>query len=388
MTEPNTLDRHAHAWTLASAGLALLPMPVRLLLVLLMLGAIVWQMGAVRPGRNTGCALLAAMLAIKSSEMRTLRDARSLLGFALFAPFSAFLLDQGPLTTTLALLAGTSALLALQRLAQAEGRSTASTLPQQLRGIGRLLALGLPLALAAFWLFPRLSTPLWGLPERSVGKPGLSESMDMGQWLDLMADDSPALRVTFFGPAPAPDQRYWRGPVLTHFDGQRWERDPDSERMPPPQVSRSATRWDYQIDAEPTDRRLLVALDLPTAAPEGSRLDADYTLSSDRTLASLSRWRLQSSAPTQFAPALSLLQRRQALQLPPGLNPRTAALAQQWRQQAGADDAAIVKRAMDWIHAEFAYTLETPPRSAMAWTSSCSNRRPGSASTSVRPSWC
>ncbi|WMR46447.1 beta-ketoacyl-ACP synthase 3 [Stenotrophomonas maltophilia] len=114
MTETTpALDRNARNWTLASAALALLPlllqlppllagviaaaalvtaalswrkvlpMPVRLLLVLAMLGAIAWQMGMVRPGRDTGCALLAAMLAIKSSELRSRRDARSLLVFAL-----------------------------------------------------------------------------------------------------------------------------------------------------------------------------------------------------------------------------------------------------------------------------------------------------------------
>ncbi|WP_427925772.1 DUF3488 domain-containing protein, partial [Stenotrophomonas maltophilia] len=155
MTETTpALDRNARNWTLASAALALLPlllqlppllagviaaaalvtavlswrkvlpMPVRLLLVLAMLGAIAWQMGMVRPGRDTGCALLAAMLAIKSSELRSRRDARSLLGFALFSPFAAFLLDQGPLTTVLAALAGISALLALQRLAGDEGHAT------------------------------------------------------------------------------------------------------------------------------------------------------------------------------------------------------------------------------------------------------------------------
>ncbi|PSD48330.1 hypothetical protein C7E25_23535, partial [Stenotrophomonas maltophilia] len=52
--------------TAALSWRTVLPMPVRLLLVLGMLGAIVWQMGVVRPGRDTGCALLAAMLAIKS----------------------------------------------------------------------------------------------------------------------------------------------------------------------------------------------------------------------------------------------------------------------------------------------------------------------------------
>ena len=391
MTEPAPLlDRNARNWTLASAALALLPlllqlpsalaaliavaglataalslrgvlpMPVRLLLVLAMLGAIVWQMGAVRPGRDTGCALLAAMLAIKSSELRSVRDARSLLGFALFAPFAAFLLDQGPLTTLLAALAGISSLLALQRLANNEGRSAALPLPGQLRGVGRLLLIGLPLALACFWLFPRLSSPLWGVPERAVGTPGLSDSMEPDKWLDLMADDTPALRVQFFGPVPQPQQRYWRGPVLTRFDGHVWTRNRDADHRRPAQVTHEGPGWDYQIDYEPTDRRLLVALDLPTAAPEGTALNAEMSLASQRTLSALTRWRLHSAPAARFDAELSPYQRRAALQLPANFNPRTATLARQWRQEAGDDDAAVVRRALDWITADFSYTLETP----------------------------
>ncbi|PWB23099.1 DUF3488 domain-containing protein [Stenotrophomonas sp. SPM] len=391
MTEPALLlDRNARNWTLASAALALLPlllqlpsalaaliavaglataalslrgvlpMPVRLLLVLAMLGAIVWQMGGVRPGRDTGCALLAAMLAIKSSELRSVRDARSLLGFALFAPFAAFLLDQGPLTTLLAALAGISSLLALQRLAHDEGRSAALPLPGQLRGVGRLLLIGLPLALACFWLFPRLSSPLWGVPERAVGTPGLSDSMEPDKWLDLMADDTPALRVQFFGPVPQPQQRYWRGPVLTRFDGHVWTRDRNVDFRRPAQVSHEGQGWDYQIDYEPTDRRLLVALDLPTAAPEGTALNSEMSLASQRPLSALTRWRLHSAPATRFDAELSPYQRRAALQLPANFNPRTATLARQWRQEAGDDDAAVVRRALDWITADFSYTLETP----------------------------
>lgn len=384
------IDRNARYWTLASTALPLLPlllqlptllaalfaaaavltallsqrrvlpMPVRVLLVLAMLGAIVWQMGAVRPGRDTGCALLAAMLAIKSSELRSLRDARSLIGFALFAPFAAFLLDQGPLTTALAALAGISGLLALQRLAQGEGHSAPVPLRGQLRGVGRLLLIGLPLALACFWLFPRLATPLWGIPDRAVGTPGLSDTMEPDQWLDLMADDTPALRVQFFGAAPTAEQRYWRGPVMTRFDGHVWRRDPTAAFRAPAAVEQNAAGWDYQIDYEPTDRRQLVALDLPRSAPAGARLDADMSLSSDRRLSALTRWRLQSAPAHQFDASLSAEQRRAALQLPAGFNPRTATLARQWRQEAGNDDAAVVRRALAWITADFSYTLETP----------------------------
>jgi len=345
--------------TALASGQRVLPAPVRVLLVLCMLAAVYWQLGA-RPGRDTGCALLAAMLALKSSELRSLRDARSLLGFALFAPFAAFLLDQGPLTMGLAMLAALAILLTLQRLAHAEGDAPNAALGGQLRGVGRLLALGLPLALAGFWLFPRLSEPLWGLPERAVGKPGLSDSMDPSEWLDLMADDATALRVTFFGDVPAPEQRYWRGPVMTQFDGRRWERDASSDGRTPAAVTRAAPQWDYQIDYEPTDRRQLVALDLPLQAPAGASLGGDYSLRSTQSLSSLTRWRLQSAPPAAYAEPLTPFQRREALQLPAGFNPRTAALGRQWRQEAGQDDAAIVSRALQWVRSRFAYTLSTP----------------------------
>ncbi|WP_251266042.1 DUF3488 domain-containing protein, partial [Enterobacter hormaechei] len=83
-------------------------------------------------------------------------------------------------------------------------------------------------------------TPLWGVPERAVGTPGLADSMAPDQWLDLMADDTPALRVQFFGAVPEPAQRYWRGPVLTSFDGHRWSRDHAAARRSAPVVQAAA----------------------------------------------------------------------------------------------------------------------------------------------------
>ncbi|MXV06637.1 MULTISPECIES: transglutaminase family protein [unclassified Xanthomonas] len=391
MAEPRSPALHAasRAWALGAALLALLPlllqlpgtlawmialsalligassawrpMPalLRLALVAVMLAALYWQVG-LRFGRDTGCALLAAMLAIKPSELKSLRDARSLLGFALFAPFAAFLLDQGPVTMALGLAAVIAALLCMQRLADQEGHSARRPLRGQLRGVGRLLALGLPLALAAFWLFPRLGSPLWGVPERAMGRPGLSDTMSPGQWLDLMADDTPALRVQFFGPVPAPAQRYWRGPVLWDFDGRTWRAQRGNAWAPAPAVQFAPGGWDYQLEVEPTDRRQLVALDLPLQAPAGTRLSADAVLQTERPLSALTRWRLRSAPPQRVEADLDPAQRQRALALPPGYNPRTLALARQWRQQAGADDAAIVARALQWIRRDFAYTLQTP----------------------------
>ncbi|KAB7766262.1 transglutaminase TgpA family protein [Xanthomonas maliensis] len=333
--------------------------PVRLLLVVAVLAAVYWQIG-MRFGRDTGCAVLAGMLAIKTSELRTLRDARSLLGFALFAPFAAFLLDQGPLTMALALLAVLSTLLCMQRLADEEHHTATPSLGFQLRSAGRLVAIGVPLALATFWLLPRLGAPLWGVPERALTRPGLSDHMEPGQWLDLMADDSPALRVQFTGRVPPPEQRYWRGPVMWDFDGRRWQHGPWTGRSQPASVVAGTQRYRYRLDYEPTDRRQLVALDLPTAAAANTDLSPDYELTARRSLTALTRWELESTPPVRFDTDLPPALRARALALPPTYNPRTLALGRQWRTEAGNDDAAIVQRALRWIGSDFVYTLDTP----------------------------
>lgn len=339
-----------------------LPTWLRALLALAVVGTVL-SISGFSVGRDTGCALLAAMLAIKPSETFSLRDARSLVGFALFAPFATFLLDQGPLSLALGLAAAVLALAALLRFAEAEsGDAAASASPwRRLLQVGRLLAIGLPLALAGFWLFPRMASPLWGVPERALARAGLSDRMTPGEWLDLMNDESVALRARFFGATPAPSQMYWRGPVLWDFDGRSWTQPRWREDLAPARSRAGPVTWDYELAIEPTDRRQLVALDLPLAAPDGSRLSLDHGLFAPRPLASLTRWRLQSSPPLDYQLQLPAALRRTALVLPRGYNPRTVALARLWRVQAGSDDAAVVRRALAWISAEFAYTLATPP---------------------------
>ena len=398
-----SLDEASRRWALAAAGACLLPLLLQLpghvalgvgglgllgavvslrvnlpawprpLLALALFGLVLANYGF-HFGRDTGCALLAAMLAIKPMELRDLRDARSLLGFALFAPFATFLLDQGPLSLLLGLVGVVLALMALLRLSELEsldkgpartGEPEAGTRRawRRLRTVGRLVAVGLPLALAAFWLFPRMASPMWGVPDRAVARPGLSDTMSPGEWIDFMSDDSPAARVTFNGPAPGPHQMYWRGPVMLDFDGRTWKRSEWLAALPPAEVARGEPTWDYEIEIEPTDRRHVVALDLPLAAPDGVRLSRDFSMTTPRPLSQLRRFSLRSAPPAAFEPELPHMLRQLALRMPEGFNPRTQSLGLQWRAEAGVGPAAaqaIVRRALQWVTDEFAYTMATP----------------------------
>jgi transglutaminase-like putative cysteine protease len=359
----------ANAFAIAACALVVgalswrrpLPWWLRALLALAVFG-VVFAAHGFAFARDTGCALLAAMLALKPSETVRVRDARSLLGFALFAPFATFLLDQGPLSLGLGLAGACLALVALLRLSDFEAGIERG--PRQawrrLRAAFALVGVGLPLALAAFWLFPRLAAPLWGTPGMSQARPGLSDSMTPSEWVDLLSDDTPALRVQFFGATPADIQRYWRGYTFWNFDGRTWRRAHWIDAMPPAPFTPSATRWVYQLELEPTDRQQVVALDLPLSAPEGTTLDGNHGLAVDRPLGELHRWRMRSAAPAAFDVRMPESLRRAALQLPPGFNPRALALGRQWRAEAGGDDDAIIRRAMALFHDSFAYTLAVP----------------------------
>ena len=313
-----------------------------------------------RLGRDTGCALLAAMLAIKPAETRSLRDARSLIGFALFAPFATFLLDQGPLSLVLGLVAVVAGLLCLQRLADIEADIEPPPTIIGLRGIGKLLGLGLPLTLAAFWLFPRIASPLWGIPDRASSKVGLSDSMAPGDWLDLMVDDSPALRARFNGPTPAPSEMYWRGPVLWDFDGRKWSSAELPATITRPAITTDGREFRYQLEVEPSERRYLTALDLPLSAPAGSVLIDDGHLLAQQRLQGVTRWQLVSALPQQFSPTLTARERLRALSYPRSVNPRAQHLAQRWRSETQGNPTAIVNRAMAMVNAELAYSLAAP----------------------------
>ena len=98
---------------------------------------------------------------------------------------------------------------------------------------------------ALFLLFPRIG-PLWGVPHDAVGTTGLSGSMRMGAMAEIANDDQIAFRIRFDGRVPPPEAMYFRGPVLSRFDGREWTRQlggtAERRRACAPKCSCSASR--------------------------------------------------------------------------------------------------------------------------------------------------
>ncbi len=339
-----------------------LPAAVRLPLIMGIAIAAVTASGF-SVSQDTGAALLSAMLASKLLETGSVRDGRSACSFALFAVMAGFLRDQGPTTLLFALLACLLIVAALARLArlQLPGPPPPPTTRQALFSSARLLVISLPFAFVVFVLFPRFPEPLWGAPgpdER--GQSGLSNEMSPGDIVEMLIDDSPALRITFDKETPARNAMYWRGPVLSDFDGRRWSRWSGSSFSPPAEIRSTGITYTHEVMQEPTRYRYLIGLDVPVDIPEDARMGSDRTVYATGLNTSVRRFRIGSVTDYVLQPELSAVARQHFLNLPQGYNRKTHALMAEWQAENPTPDA-LIQRALTLFNAEFIYTLAPPP---------------------------
>ena len=321
------------------------------------LGAGVWARYGTLSGRDAGVALLVGLLALKLLESFRARDAMLVVLLGYFVLCTQFFFNQG-IPAAIYACAALVVLIAVHGLLHEGDRP----LPWRfrLRAAAGLLLPAIPIALVLFLLFPRISGPLWSLgTDPAAGVTGLSEEMAPGTISALVRSDEVAFRVSFEGPAPQPRLRYWRGPVLSRFDGRVWR-----AAAPPPQPPRLVARGpvlDYQVSLEPHHRRWLFALEMPVRLPSGAGLDGAYRLLRAAPVRSLLSYRVGSALDYTLGAVLTRREREQALQLPPDLSPRVRVLARSWRADRPGG-GVVVDRALAFFHREpFFYTL-TPPR--------------------------
>jgi transglutaminase-like putative cysteine protease len=355
------------AWRLACAHLGW-PMPnmvARIVLALLSFAAVLAQYQTIN-GIEAGTALLVVMVALKFLESTTARDQLVLVIISYFLLFAATLGDRGPLMLVYLFAVvwlTTVGLLQLGRVGPLlGGRAT-------IRQAGRLLLQALPIMAILFVLFPRLPGPLWGIPgAESRGRSGLSDTMSPGDLTELGLSDDVAFRVDFYGLVPGPDRLYWRGPVLSVFNGRTWSSD--GPAMRPGMVDLlelSGEPLDYRVMLEPHDRRWVFALDMPVSwSPDlDIRMENHYQLvRTRRPIRSLFDYEVRSYPEYRTKEVLNERTRDYYLRLPPEGNPRSRSLAEQWRAES-SNDREIIAKALALFRAEpFFYTLTPPPLGA------------------------
>lgn len=334
------------------------PLPPRWLrwsLLALGVALTAWSHGTLL-GREAGVTMLALLMALKTLELHARRDALVVFFLGFFLVLTNFLYAQTPL---LALAMALSAWGLLTMLVLAH-RPLGYPPLREAAGVAAGAALrGLPLALLLFVLFPRLG-PLWGPPPPALARTGLSGSLSLGGMSVLAHDDRVAFRVRFDGSVPPLEALYWRGPVLSDFDGHTWRPRPSLEPPPPLQLNGPGVAYEMQL--QPSPLPLLPLLDfspLVDTLQLPAQLGAQGGWMLQRPLAGelalqARAWPDYELGPTRATPAL-----REDVALPAGFNPRTLQWAAALRRrlpQAGTP--ALVEAVLAHIRqGGFSYTL-------------------------------
>jgi len=330
-------------------------------------------------GRDPGVALLFLMAGLKFMETRTERDGTLVICLAAFLALTQFLYTQSPLAFVMLVATVLMLAFALHAISGTwmvvdNSASRLESLRPLIRLTTTMLLQSVPLAILLFLVFPRLTQPLWGMPADTSAKTGLSDQMEPGMISELSLSDDIAFHVDFTDPARIPPNalRYWRGPVLTGFDGRTWRAVP---RPSLGELPRSGTgrapAVEYVVTLEAHHQRWLFALDLPSAMPQDPGEISNNTplpniiLTRELQLISLPLVNnrmiyRQSSIITDRHSGADPSELIRALRLPGEANPRTRAFAIAEREKAGSDVAYARAMLIRFSRERFGYTLSPP----------------------------
>lgn len=372
------LSQNLPGWCNALAGavllwrgylaLALRPLPSarwRLGLLALAIGATLLTHRTLL-GQEAGVTMLAVLLSLKTLELRARRDAFVVFFLGFFCMLANFFFSQSLLTAA-SMLIGLLGLLTV--LVNAHMPVGKPPLMQAAKTAGWIALLGAPIMIVLFLLFPRLA-PLWGGPSDAVaGRSGLSAKMQVGSLARLALSDSAAMRIKFESRPPPQSDLYFRGPVLSNFDGREWlpsRPDVFSRFNIAASLVVSGAPINYEVTMEPNSRPWLMVMDATLQSPElagyRSVMLPDLQWQLNRPLNDLVRYKAQSYPVFSHGPKTATVALREFVELPPGFNPRTLALANDIRRDSRytqAGSAALVTIAMDKLRTGgYTYTLE------------------------------
>ncbi len=348
------------------------PLPGRFIMLPLLLaaGGAVYIQHRTLAGQDAGVTFLLLLMALKLLEMRARRDIFIVIFLAFFILLTQFLYGQELQVAAVTVAAVVALFFVLVSVNLDEVDLPAT---RKLRLVGLTLVKAIPLAAALFFLFPRLSGPLWGMPgESRQGKTGLSESMAPGSISRLLDSDDVVFRVRFDTAAPDNGKLYWRGPVFGNFNGRVWtsrvRRSADVPTLRVQADPRSAIS--YEITLEPHKRDWLFALEAPVALPAlpgfQARLTPEMQLLMSGLVLERLRYDMRSSTEYRLDAHDSAPDLRDWLELPDGYNPRTLRFADELRERASVQtakplDAQLVNAVLDHFRrGGYSYTLSPP----------------------------
>ena len=310
-------------------------------------------------GQQAGTSLLLLLSLLKIFEIKSKRDVSVIIFMGYFLIASNFFYTQSILTTAYVFLVVIYLSSVLIYLNDTLGTIS---LKQRLQSAGQFIALAFPFMLILFVLFPRIPSPLWGLPKDALtAKTGLSEELTLENISQLVSSGEVAFRVSFKDEPPPHNILYWRGPVLSQYDGTTWRKN----NAPVSAIANLITKegdnsYNYTVTLEPHNKNWLFSLEHPINPSGTTRLTRELQLINNNRITNVISYTL-TSIPAAVNMGLFEQEAYRNLLLPFDINPRTKRLAQRFLQQTNGSPEAVINAALDYFRKQnFYYTLSPP----------------------------
>ncbi len=314
-------------------------------------------------GRTAGSAMLLLMLCLKLMEIKGRRDVVIIIYISFFILITGFLFDQSIYSGAYMLLAVLSLISSM--IVYNHPTAQKKPLPQALRettGLAFVLMVqAIPLMLMLFFLFPRLPAPLWSMPsDTQTSRTGLSDELEPGRISKLSNDSTVVFRASFAAAPPKQNLLYWRGPVLSLFNGRTWKvLKQDSVSRLSLDDSHFSKPIDYTVTLEPQHRRWLFALDMPGTIPDNARLTEDMQLLQNYPVNNVTRYKMHSYLRYRLD-ANHIVNRRYYLQVPPEIAPETRRFVKALRKKH-VRNGSFINAVLNYFRQQnFIYTRHPP----------------------------
>jgi transglutaminase-like putative cysteine protease len=313
-------------------------------------------------GQKPGIALVTLMTILKLFETKSFRDCYIIIYSAFFIIASNFFHSQ---SVWLIIYVFFVVVFLLATLIALSDKLKTVTLKDRLSLASRFVAYSMPLMLILFILFPRIPGPLWGLPKDAfASQTGLSEKMSPGSINRLISSPSIAFRVKFDNKIPAHRELYWRGAVLSLYDGKTWWRNdaPQSTQANIQYSNSNENIYRYKVTLEPTNLSWLLSLEYPDinnrpASGQAYNINREAMLLTHKKISNVTSYTV-TSVPDANNRGLFEQEDYNNRLLPVYRNAKTIAFAKELFQKSHLNKQQYINNVLAYFrNNEFVYTL-------------------------------
>ncbi|WP_133129332.1 transglutaminaseTgpA domain-containing protein [Legionella yabuuchiae] len=333
------------------------PLWIRIVLAISVLLILRWYYGEfLSSGFFIG--VLVTFFWLKLIELHRKRDLRAIILISFYVIFTALITHTNLwifFYVIIAVLANLSLLLKIQL--------PSSPFVRLSRNSFIIIAIAIPVSVLMFFVFPRITTPMWLINLPPTGQTAFKETMNPGSIASLQTNDTTAMRIMFNNPAKAGIKIYWNGLALSHYDGVSWS-EPTKKAFVylPLTLLSTKEEADYEILLEGHEKPWLFYMEEPIAGWPKLKYSSNTGLTRLDFQAINQRFAYAvNSTPHGYYP-LNRLLLQQNLQLPQNASPKLKRWATEQMINARYNPTKFTQQVLNYIRDNpFWYKLQPEP---------------------------